>query len=492
MRCTAKRCNQEISSIALPLVLIVFFMLTGIRSGQTQSNAGDYPGKWKAHNPGGETSCGDGSEFKYFTHKANSSKLLVYFTGGGACWTGQQCNTEADPTPYAYNLTNNDPRNKRGIFNLSHPENPFTDYTMVYVPTCTGDVVMGDSVATYRYQAEDGPEKTVTIHHKGYQNGRSVLNWVYESVDDPETIVVSGSSAGGLATPFYANIIANHYPEARVVSIGDAAGAYRKSATEKADLTSWNMEKAYNNHEAFSNLNSQNIGIEKLYMSAANRQLTNLELYQVDQAYDNSQHYFLRLAGTEDPDVSALIQTNRSDIRNSDPEFRSFMIGGREHTVLARSLFYYYRSDGILFRDWLDKIVKDKSVESVQCQHCRQPDFKYTQTDQSILKRMDELLSTEDHWNSDDDFENNPDCSESKEAYSLRCSLVHAAKEVERSPADYPVTYEILYEIRDRLDEYHSNDRVIVKFNNQEGRTFQDIKDLIKHVKNEIDTQFKQ
>lgn len=489
---TTKRFCHGISLIVSSLVLILFFILAGVLPGHAQSAEDENSGQWEVHAPGGETRCADGSEFKYYTRKADSDKLLVYFTGGGACWTGEQCDIETDPTPYAYNLANHDPRLINGIFNLAHPDNPFVDYTMVYVPTCTGDVVLGDSVATYRYQVENGPEKTVTIHHKGYQNGRSVLNWIYESVKDPETIVVNGSSAGGLATPFYANIIANHYPEARVVGIGDAAGAYRKSATEKADLTSWNMEKAYNNYNAFSNLSSQNIGIEKLYISAANPQVKNLELFQVDQAYDQAQHFFLRQAGTENPDVLALVQKNRRDISNSYPEFRSFMIGGREHTVFNRSLFYNYRSNGILFRDWVKEILEENPVESVHCQNCERPEFRYTAADGRIIEKIKNLLSDESQWNSEDDFQNNRDCSDSNEIYSLRCSVEEATKDEEGGPNDFPVTYTLLYEIRDRLGAHNSEDTIIVEFNNQNDRTFQDITDLIEHVENEIDTQLNQ
>lgn len=471
------------------LVLLFFITLTGVQSGHAQSPQNHSSGQWEIHSPGGETSCADGSDFKYYTREGNPDRLLVYFTGGGACWTGEQCDTETDPTPYAYNLENNDPKNKKGIFNLSHPENPFNDYTIVYAPTCTGDVVLGDSVATYRYQVEDEPEKTVTVHHKGYQNGSSVLNWVYENVYDPKTIVVSGSSAGGLATPFYANIIANHYPEARVVGIGDAAGAFRKSATEKANLTSWNMEKSYKNHDAFNNLSSQNIGIEKLYISAANQKVENLELYQVDQANDHVQLFFLRQAEAKDPDISALIQKNRRDISDSDPEFRSFMIGGREHTVFNRSLFYSYRSNGMLFRDWVNKILEGNSVESVRCQNCERPEFRYTAADQRIIERVKNLLSNEEQWNSKDDFENNRDCSDSGETYSLRCSLVEATMDEEGGPGNFPVTYLFLYEIRDKLEAYNSDDRIIVEYNNQDERTFQDIEQLIEQVDNEIDTQ---
>jgi len=489
MICTAKRYSREICSIALSVVLLVFVALTGVQYGHAQPNADDHSGQWEVHAPGGETSCADGSEFKYYTRKGSPDQLLVYFSGGGACWTGKQCDTETDPTPYAYNLANNDPRLINGIFNLTHPDNPLADYTMVYVPTCTGDVGLGDSVATYRYHVEGGAEKTVTVNYKGYQNSRSALSWVYDNVKNPETVVVSGSSAGGLAAPFYANIVAGHYPQARVVGIGDAAGAYRKSATEKADLSGWNMEKLYQNHDAFSSLSSQNIGIEKLYISAVNRQVKNLELYQVDQAYDSAQRFFLTQAGTENPNVSALIQKNRRDIRNSYPEFRSFMVGGREHTVLNSSLFYSYKSNGILFRDWMKEVLEGNSVTSVQCENCERPEFRYTAADGRIIEKMQNLLSGQDQWNPEDDFQNNRDCSGSGETYSLRCSVVEATKGEEGEPNDFPVTYLILYEIRDRLGAYNANDMIIVEFNNQNGRTFQDIKNLIEHVEDEIETQ---
>ena len=42
---------------------------------------------WSAIEPAGESTCSDGSDFRFFVRVADPKELVVYFQGGGACWT---------------------------------------------------------------------------------------------------------------------------------------------------------------------------------------------------------------------------------------------------------------------------------------------------------------------------------------------------------------------------------------------------------------------
>jgi len=62
-----------------------------------------------------------------------SDKVLVYFQGGGACWTKETtaagfCSTDAKPTGF------------EGLFDRTNVNNKFKDYTIVQALYCSGDV----------------------------------------------------------------------------------------------------------------------------------------------------------------------------------------------------------------------------------------------------------------------------------------------------------------------------------------------------------------
>ena len=479
----------------LCISFFLFAIVNGIGHPTTAiSQTTNYPtnSTWQVHAPGGETRCADGSEFKFFSREGNPEKLMIYFTGGGACWKGEHCDTSVNPTPYGYNINENDnPENFQGIFDFQRSENPFKEYTILVAPTCTGDVVLGDSVATYLYETKEGKQKTYTTHHKGYENGIATLQWAFEHVKEPELIVINGSSAGAVATPYYANIVANHYPNTRVVGIGDGAGAYRKSAMKGANFKPWNAKSPYENQPAFENLDPENIGVEQLYIAAAEQNLSNLELYQFDQAYDNAQGYFLSLAGYENPDVLNLVLENREEIKKHDPDFHGYIAGGVEHTVFSRPFYYHYQSNGKPLNDWIADILNNEEVKSYQCRDCTRPELQYAEADLKIIDRIKEYLSSEENWNPKDEYREDHNCLKHTDTYSLRCAVKKAAGG-EDAVENYALSLAILYASRERLEDQtlqRSNAPAFVIFNNQSGRTYRDIIDLVEEVERDIQAQ---
>jgi len=477
-----KRIRTCIFTTAVTVLLI--FSGWGLSAAQSGSNAETE--EWNTHRPGGETRCADGSEYRFYTRQGDPDKLLVYYTGGGACWNGQQCDTRTQPTPYAYNVDGNDPRRRGGIFNLDHPENPFSEFTIVYAPTCTGDVVLGDTVSTYTYATDGGPQQTVTVYHKGYANGMASLEWAFQQVKDPAVVVVAGSSAGAVASPFYANLAANHYTKARVVGIGDAAGSYNRPAMPNVDFTVWNSSEVYRQHPAFTGLNPQNMSAPDLYIAAYRQNLSNLELYQLDHAHDDVQRYFLALAGDQETDIPDYLNMNHRTIRNVNDTFRSYVLGGVGHTILNGDRFYFYEAGDKSISNWIQDILSGNRVDNVTCGDCSRPDMIYSETDLAIIQNMRDLLAGGDNWNPRDNYREDRGCSAESGTYSLRCAQNIALRKAGGNLSRYPVVYALWYTVRERDSGKNSNMPLLVRYNNLPGRTFGDIDAVIEEVERDI------
>src|SRR5690606_24103395 len=93
-------------------------------------------GVWTMIETGGDTICSNGTPYAFYARPADvaSSKLLIHFQGGGACWFGEICDLTVSPTYDPFVDESDDPTNYDGIFNFTNEENPFLDYNMVFVP----------------------------------------------------------------------------------------------------------------------------------------------------------------------------------------------------------------------------------------------------------------------------------------------------------------------------------------------------------------------
>src|SRR5690349_12739504 len=137
-------------------------------------------GEWTWMNPGGDTKCAFGQDYRFLVRPAaHSDKLLIFFEGGGACWDGASCDPAySESVAGAANLWRDQTFDydvqkdyMSGIFN---PDlSPVADYNMVVVSYCTGDLGWGD--ATGHYTTPGG--QNLTVHHNGVANTKAVLDW---------------------------------------------------------------------------------------------------------------------------------------------------------------------------------------------------------------------------------------------------------------------------------------------------------------------------
>ncbi|EYF03867.1 pectin acetylesterase-family hydrolase [Chondromyces apiculatus] len=159
------------------------------------------------------TTCGNGSQYKFFVRNTGSQNVLFFMEGGGACWDYDSCSGRlgmlgaANPNglgddymttftaKYVSPLVNGaDP----GLPGRSRTDLPTKDWNIVYLPYCTGDVHVGDKTVTYTDPT--GVEPPLVWHHNGYDNTIAAANYAKSLFPNTQKLLVTGFSAGGTAT----------------------------------------------------------------------------------------------------------------------------------------------------------------------------------------------------------------------------------------------------------------------------------------------------
>jgi hypothetical protein len=313
--------------------------------------------------PGREgTGCAHDSTFAFRVRPGLPDKVMIYLNGGGACWRAQECDPRAKPT---YTMTvdsANDASVRQGIFDVSNNENPVRDFTMIYIPYCTGDVHLGTRTVDYEKDVK-GNSKNFAVRHEGAANLEAVLDWVYANIKSPRIVFVTGVSAGAIPSPVVAAKVARHYSRARVIQLGDGAGGYHAPAIP-ALLAGWGATDYLQRDPAFRSLDSADFTFERLYL-AASRAAPRVHFAQYNSADDATQLYFLSLLGIKGQPLRKLLFTDLAQVRNGTNWFHTYTAPGAAHTILRSNALYTLKVDGVLFSDWLASLVNGESVEDI-------------------------------------------------------------------------------------------------------------------------------
>lgn len=306
------------------------------------------------------TGCAHDSTFWFRVRPGLPDKVMIFLNGGGACWRAQECDPRGKPTYTMTADSANDVSVRSGLLDVANESNPVRDYTLIFVPYCTGDVHLGTRQVDYDVK---GSEKTISVRHGGGANLEAVLDWVYANIHNPRTMFVTGVSAGAIPSPVVAEKVARHYPRARVVQLGDAAGGYHADMVP-ALMAGWGASEYLADDPAFRALDSASFTFERLYTGAA-RVAPRVRYAQVNTTEDATQLYFLTLLGVRGTPLTTLLATNLDEIRSAVPSFRSYTAPGKAHTLLRSNAVYTTTVDGVAFKDWLTALVNGDPVEDV-------------------------------------------------------------------------------------------------------------------------------
>lgn len=327
----------------------------------------DLENGWNAISTSGQ--CSGGTPYRFYANPSSASdNLLIYFNGGGACWFGEACDLNSEPNVHTPSVDVwNDPSSLHGIFAEDIPENPFREYDMVFIPYCTGDVHLGAGERQYRYVNAEGADVEFLVHHDGFANSMTILDWVYATFDSPQRVVIAGSSAGAIGASFYAGLVAERYASVPVVLIGDAAGGYNSPFLPNT-FKAWNTAAILPDWPHYNGKTNDNLTFEDFYIASANHS-PNLTIAQYNAAEDGTQYDFSYLIGDAPGSFSVAqrLLNHYVEIESAVDAFYSYTAGGATHMILNSRRLYSYEVEGVRFVDWLDDLINGRPVADVSC-----------------------------------------------------------------------------------------------------------------------------
>lgn len=340
---------------------------------------------------------GTDSKFSFWTKPGKSKNLAVFFEGGGACWDNLTCTFPIDDAVAQLNTTpgvpaaaqipqffvpaidaNTNPANYDGIFKADNPKNPIKDWTMVYIPYCTGDLHTGSTTKNYfsaRAAVRQSPlaaalpplPTAFPIEHRGFDNFMVVLDWMKKNVDKPKNVLVTGTSAGGYGATANFPWIERTFRNAHTYVLADASQGVTVPGfdTGNPGRNSWNMQL---DPQVFGTNPSSIAGPDLLRVAA--EALPHVKTAQFTTAFDivQIQFYAVMKLLYQDPGTCSnpaydwhnrmvgTLQSYASEVDN----YRYYVADGTYHTLLRSPQFYAENSTGVNFSDWVEDMLENR------------------------------------------------------------------------------------------------------------------------------------
>lgn len=308
---------------------------------------------WHRIDPAGDTRCAHDTEYTFWVRPGNDD-VLLYFQGGGGCWDQSSCRIGS--SFYKQRVSPLEPRTYRnGIFDFNNPDNPFADHTIIFAPSCTGDVYMGSGVVDY---GDD-----VVVHHRGFDNLMAAVNFTIDYAPEPASVFVTGCSAGSVGSAVATPHIIDAYPDTRVTQLGDSLGLIFRLPN---DFTSfWGIRDFYTptltefapDYSAFS-MTDYYHGLGQAYPDHT--------FAQFNYQYDNVQQRYFAI-GQADPRqfVGENLPIVIQDIADSTPNFRYYIDEGDSHCILPSADLYRAEVNGVPALDWITSIALGEPVDNL-------------------------------------------------------------------------------------------------------------------------------
>jgi hypothetical protein len=320
--------------------------------------------QWQKVEPGGQTLCADGSAYQFFVYPGDPAKLLVEFEGGGACWDDTTCGAPIYTRRITIDPALVEQRGQLvGIYDHKNPDNPFRDWTHVYVPYCTGDLHWGNNTKTYA-------GATGTVYHRGAVNAAAALSWAYENVPAPGQVFVTGCSAGGYGSILWSARIMGVYSGASAVQFSDSAAGIVPPGFFTTPLNNWDVSSAWPNFIpslSLDRLNVSQVTLADFYTGVAGYYPLSA-FSQFNRTADSTQLFFYALTkgGPATPEEwAAQMQASVASIQSANPNFFAYTASGTQHCVINSAALYSTEVGGVRLVDWLRKLTETRSPGSV-------------------------------------------------------------------------------------------------------------------------------
>jgi hypothetical protein len=289
--------------------------------------------------------CIAGTPYSAFTRPGNPAKLLIMLQGGGACWQDfYNCNILAeDQEP---------PAPRVGIWDFDSKDNPFHDYSIVYMPYCDGSTFVGDNTVVDP-SFPFGPVR----FHRGLRNLSAGMDLARSTFPNASRVTVAGSSAGGVGAaafaPFLARFLYGNNVHLTVLNdAGPVAINLDETDAIQARAADWQFGQFY--PASCSACDDMGQSTTLIDWRLDNDSTVREAFYETDA--DLTNRFFLNLlppAGTQ-LDYRTLILDEHGWLNNLYPDrYKLFIVSGDgSHTALQTPLFYSQAVEGVLLNDW--------------------------------------------------------------------------------------------------------------------------------------------
>ena len=341
--------------------------------------------------------CIAGTDYSVFTREGDPKKLLIFLQGGGACWQGfYNCNVlgeeQAPPADGPF----------PGVFDSMSSDNPFADYSVVYMPYCDGSTFGGDNdvidpdwqtfIETQLGLPQGyGPP---TRHHRGLRNVSAGMDVAKEMFPRARQVTVMGHSAGGVGAAAFAPFLARFafgnktrltvYNDAGPIAVNlgtspAAGGPDIPWLSVWARQNDWQFQQFYPQScidDGRCNAFGQQTGI--INWRLENDSTIREGFYETDS--DATNRFFAQGDGSRmDPVVYRdLILTEHGALNEAYPKrYKRFIVsgddthGGVQVTAPSPSFpypqpfkFYTQEANGTLLSDWATEFVRIGSRQS--------------------------------------------------------------------------------------------------------------------------------
>ena len=187
-----------------------------------------------------DSACDDGSATGIGVNPGTSSNVLFFFNGGGACWDYETCFVAhtASQGPFGKSELKDTVRYLTGsILDRDDKDNPFADWSYVFVPYCTGDLHGGDHVVTYANSTD-----SADYHHVGHSNVLAYLKRLGATWPTPDQLVVSGASAGGGGALLNYRDVRRYWPDTKMALLDDSLPLFEGDDIQPWLRTTWATE----------------------------------------------------------------------------------------------------------------------------------------------------------------------------------------------------------------------------------------------------------
>lgn len=318
---------------------------------------------WTEIKPGGSTACMHGDPYSYFVHLGTTNKLLIYFAFGGFCYNAQLCAPGAVNFVPKVNVDTNMLSKTSGIVDLNRADNPFKDWSWVYVPECTADFEMGHNVADYPAM---GTGPAATINHNGFVNVTAVRDWIYQNFPSPERIFVSGSSGGGDAAIYHYPYLRQHYPTVKNWTLfADSSFGVVPDDFFSKTVVSWNAgENLPKWIPGIVNASPLTWDVSVIEGAKFYKEGITAEF---GTSYDLLETFVLGITGGNQSEWHDKMEAHIKNVSSQVPNFRYLIAPGTAHIALNQTEFYEYQVNGTTLRDWVADLASGKDVKSDQC-----------------------------------------------------------------------------------------------------------------------------